>query len=219
MGAWGAGSFENDAALDFIAGVASLEDLRRTFDELAQNGPGPDVDLASETIGAADVIACCLDRPPADLPDGIADRLSGFDRPDGGLIKAAQQAVRTVRSSSELADLWEETGGQDWADAIEDLLTRLDLSKPYTAQTKDVDAPVATGEVSSQCHLCHGHVTEADEVALTVEEDFDGIWSSFTLYAHRDCLMDRYEPPHFNRDGTPSAELLAQFRRTLDLPD
>ena len=34
MGAWGSGSFENDAAMDWAAGVKSIDDVRAPFDRL-----------------------------------------------------------------------------------------------------------------------------------------------------------------------------------------
>ena len=65
MGAWGAGSFENDTALDWAGAVRSLADVRGPFDRLkaltdAREDGGAQVvdsDLASELIAAAETVA------------------------------------------------------------------------------------------------------------------------------------------------------------------
>ena len=47
MGAWGSGSFENDAALDWAGEVRSLDDVRAPFERLGEVGSGfVDADLA-----------------------------------------------------------------------------------------------------------------------------------------------------------------------------
>ena len=54
MGAWGSGSFENDAALDWAAGVQSIEDVSAPFDRLRAEDSGHiDADLAKGALDAA----------------------------------------------------------------------------------------------------------------------------------------------------------------------
>ena len=43
-----------------------------------------------------------------------------------------------------------------------------------------------------------------------LESGDDIISSSFTCYAHRACLEQRFEPPHFQQDGSPHPNLLVQ---------
>ena len=61
MGAWGSGSFENDAALDWAGEIRSLGDLREPIDRLKAAGSGHvDVDLACEVIAAADAAGVAM---------------------------------------------------------------------------------------------------------------------------------------------------------------
>jgi hypothetical protein len=212
MGAWGEGSFENDAALDFVAVVDGLDNLQSVFAKLDQEGAYIEVDLASEAIAAADIVACCLGRGAGDLPDKLAQRIDGFGVPTEPLILSAQKAVQSVRAGSELAGLWDEAEDASWSAAMDGLLHRLDIDKPYSAPEAAPNEPENAGEITSTCHLCYRSVSADDEVAVTIEDLTGGIWSSYTLYAHRNCLVDRFSPPHFKPDGSPSEELLAQFK-------
>ena len=116
MGAWGAGSFENDTALDWAADVQSIDDVRRPFAQLKQDtdaysGKGElfvDADFACELLAAAECVAAMLARPSRDLPDDLAKRLSGQGEPENLLFHQARNAVLHVMRSSELAELWEE---------------------------------------------------------------------------------------------------------------
>lgn len=56
MGAWGAGSFENDAALDFIEEIGSLNIVTAQFD-VAGNGEEIDADKSCPIIVAAECVA------------------------------------------------------------------------------------------------------------------------------------------------------------------
>ena len=76
MGAWGSGSFENDAALDWAAGVQSIDDVRGPFERLKAEDSGyVDVDLACEVVAAAETVAMLMGRKSPDFPDDLAERL------------------------------------------------------------------------------------------------------------------------------------------------
>jgi hypothetical protein len=170
MGAWDVGSFDNDAALDFADGINGIEDLTQAFDALGEEGTSADADAVSEAVAAADLVAAMMGRPAPNMPDHLAERVAGFGPPEHGLIAAAADAVRHVAAHSELAELWAEAEDEDWAGAMEGLLTRLDPKVPYDPPPQN-DAPV--GLISSICLICEGSVPEAEEVTVTMEGDDD----------------------------------------------
>lgn len=206
MGAWSEGGFGNDTALDYADEVVALGDLERAL------GPSEglyDADAACEAVAAAEIIAACLGRPGPDLPDNIKEKLGEFGKPSDALIQLSSSAVSEVSAASELAELWEEAEDGNWKEAVNDLLARLDLSKPYTAPP--APEPTEVGEVGSACCLCGEDIAETDEVLLKLEEEH----STMTMYAHRACLQKSFDPPHFNVDNTPTHELLAQIIKTF----
>jgi hypothetical protein len=216
LGAWGTGSFENDAALDFVAGVRSVDDLQLVFAALMREAGDIDADLASEAIAAADIIACCHGRPAAQIPEQVRQLAARVQPPDAPLTQIAIEAVHAVRDRSELAELWAEADDAGWTETVDTLLLRLDLTRPYDPLVT-VEAEVKEqGEIGSSCALCGAGVAEQDEVTLTIEQDFDGIWSSMTLYAHRSCVVEIFEPPHFDAQGNPTPQLLSQFKASLN---
>ena len=111
MGAWGAGSFENDTAIDWAAGVQSVDDVRRPFAQLKQDtdaytGKGElvvDSDFACELLAAAECVAAMLGRRSRDFPEDLAQRLSGARRtrqsavPSGPQRRAARDAQFRAR--------------------------------------------------------------------------------------------------------------------------
>jgi len=214
MGAWDVGSFNNDAALDFVGGIKGVDDLTQAFAALGKEGACADADNACEAIAAADVVAAMMGRPAPDFPEHLVETVVGFGKPDDDLIAAAVRAVDRVRACSELAELWAEAEDADWKGAIEELLTRLDPAMPYSPPPPRDDAPV--GEVMGMCLLCDGSIPEADIVTVKLDEDDGIVASSLTLYAHRECLKQNYDPPHFTAGGLPHPDLLVQVKAYLD---
>lgn len=121
MGAWGHNTFENDAALDWVIGLADNQELAFLRDSL-EDGIDEDV------LAAAEVIAALRGRPGEGLPEDVTEWVSlhPFEVPDD-LLAAARDAVTKVRNDSELQELWEEsTWLQSWHESVDDLLRRLE---------------------------------------------------------------------------------------------
>lgn len=132
MGAWGTGSFENDAALDWLydfgendfrlidrtlAGVAGMIEA----DEL-------DADEACEVLAAAECVAAAAGHPATALPEEIQEWLDENSpiqvKPE--FVTMAQQAVTRVLAKSELRELWLESDEfVAWDTAVTNLQTRL----------------------------------------------------------------------------------------------
>lgn len=212
MGAWDSGSFSNDAALDYLDELSDIRQLRHT---LHQHQQARDADDAACVIAACDLLAALVQRPAPDLPPDV---LSGWaDQPTPDDLALAMQAVQFVRQHSELSELWGEDPDslRDWHGALEDLLRRLDLNRPY-----DPPSPVQaeTGPITALCYLCEQGIPAGQDVRLDHEEDQSGVYCSMTLYAHRACIEQRFVPPHWTDQGKPTAALLEQFGRSLQ-PD
>jgi hypothetical protein len=208
MGAWGPGSFENDAALDFTDDVNDLALVEAVLKR--QNSNKPDHDYADEDVlVAAEIVAAMMKHSCSHFPENLIPKVDVFGAASDALIGAATRAVETIRDGSELAELWDESGDEEWRAAIDHLLLRLDPNTDYVAP--DPPEFQEPGEIGFGCILCGQDGTQDQEVKLTIEKD-DGIVAySYTHYAHRDCLQSKFDAPHFNEDGSPHADLIARL--------
>ncbi len=144
MGAWGAGSFENDIASDWAADLADggdLEMVRATL-ETAARCPADEYlesDEGAEALAAAEVVAAAKGRAlksiamgssgPHALSWAAAHAGAGKDE----LVELALEALDRVEGAeSELAELWagEQSAGagasaREWHSEVEDLRNRL----------------------------------------------------------------------------------------------
>ena len=133
MGAWGPGSFENEAAMDWALECTQSDDLafaEATLDNLlAAEADELDASDAEEAIAAAAIVARARGRDEPDPQFKALDEWIGrLGTPPGpALIAKAGLAVRRIRNEpSELHDLWTDSGSfQDWQTALDGLLARL----------------------------------------------------------------------------------------------
>ena len=131
MGTWGSGSFENDAALDWLAEVAAQDDLRpaqAVLSHVVRSRSFVDSDDAAAAIAAAEVVAAVGGAPPqvGGLPDELTAWIEAH-RPaaESGLRSLALQALARVRAGSELRALW--GASLEWRLVLDDLERRLEL--------------------------------------------------------------------------------------------
>lgn len=134
MGAWGAGIFENDAALDWVyelEGDDTLDTLEAAFNAVMSAEDYIDADEGSYALAAAEVVAALAGRPDTTLPEEVTQWVAahaGLDaRP---LLEPARKAIQLVLESddSELRELWEEAEPDDfaaWQAAVNELRSRL----------------------------------------------------------------------------------------------
>ncbi|SAI13291.1 Uncharacterised protein [Bordetella ansorpii] len=130
MGTWSHQPFGNDAAHDWVTGIVGeghLAYLEDTLDAvLADPDDDGDIDAgdAQFAVAAAEVIAASLGRgtmPAEEYPDAIVAWLVALK---GQPVKALQaKAVQVLDAiiepgTSELADLWEESGDETWLESI-----------------------------------------------------------------------------------------------------
>ena len=169
MGAWGSGSFENDAALDFVAEIETLDDLMAA---LVCDAPqaGINVDQACRIIVAAECAAALCGHPCENFPGELAAKLAGIGR-----SKALEESARTLLSrvitESELSELWAEAGASEWNAAMTNLIERLGRPvKEHSGSKKKTSEPQHN---PSPCSFCgkpmgEGAFTQFD---ITLEED------------------------------------------------
>jgi hypothetical protein len=137
MGAWGAGHFENDDAMDWtyeLERSSSTAILDSAFNPLlpkkrffgGQKEPryieAPDATIA---LAAAEVVAALAGRSGR-LPDNVRTWVSGRNGATQDLKAKAREAVGRILDDSELKQLWEESDDFDqWQRNVEDTLSRL----------------------------------------------------------------------------------------------
>jgi len=129
MGASGIGNFENDDASDWIYELeesSGFELLKATLQEVLDTAEELESPICCQALAAAEVVAA-LGGLPGELPEEVVEWIKKADRPkDDQLKKLATQAVQRIALSSELKELWEESGDvESWMEQVQELLKRL----------------------------------------------------------------------------------------------
>ena len=131
MGAWGAGVFENDDAMDFVFELSEAEGwklVRKTLRDCIDDEGFADASQSSMALAAAITSAAAKGHPHTDLPQEIASWVAQHreDLP-AGLEDRAREAVEKVldEDESELRQLWAEENDVAWKASLDDLINRL----------------------------------------------------------------------------------------------
>jgi len=211
MGAWGSGSFENDTALDWAAGVQSVGDIGTPFDRLkvdtdAYEGKGTleiDADFACEIVAAAECVAFMMGRPGRDFPDDLAERLADAGEPDNLLFHQARNGVLHAMRHSELAELWEEaaaeSGVNEWLAEISGLIDRLNGDfeidqGPFAPKPKPELLPT---DIVGNCAFCDGPIERQHLWSMSLRESADNSGlTKRTLWVHLPCANARMHHKH-----------------------
>ena len=195
MGAWGAGNFENDDALDFLAEIDGPTVLESAFQALPSAGEG-DVDAtdACRVLAAADIVAAMMGRPSADCPADLTPRLKEFGKPTDTLIELARQGVSRVLFDSELLDLWHESDNrEDWNVVVTDLIERLNPEIPAKKKGRRKAARVSSNAI---CPYCNDVVGTDPSLLLTVkfieDDPIDGMEQM--MECHLKCFNGKLHP-------------------------
>lgn len=129
-GAWGTGSFENDTASDWVYEIENTkgsEVLLSTIKEVFKTDY-KDVDVCTNAIAAAEVIASIKDGDSNNLPESLVKWVaSNKSIYEPEMAKFALKAVEACISTtnSELAQLWSEGDPSGWVAQINKLESRL----------------------------------------------------------------------------------------------
>lgn len=130
MGAWGIGHFDNDDAGDWVwelEEAKSLATVTSAFDEVDASTDYLDAGIACIGLAAAETVAAILGKPAADLPESVAEVVTGLQATvDSTLVSRARAAVEKIGAESELRELWEDTDDfGTWQSKVADRLKRL----------------------------------------------------------------------------------------------
>ncbi|MEP3196442.1 MAG: DUF4259 domain-containing protein [Lentilitoribacter sp.] len=207
MGAWGAGSFSNDTALDYVEDLNGFDAVFETISHFSVQKKEPlDADDASIALAACDLLAIVIGRPPAEVPDiaaldDLKDQAVTSDQ-----LKKARALIKVIAKSSELSELWAEDDDSEWQSALDDLLLRLTPSKPYKA-SKAEKVPNEPGKEQlpddflGYCYLCNEVVTQRDGILFEHTAEYGGTCS---IHPHTKCIEEIICEPVLNEDGSPT---------------
>lgn len=212
MGAWGAGSFENDAALDYAGEIATLDDVKAAF--TAQGEEEIDADLASRVIVAAECVAAMRGHRHPDMPGELAERVHDFGKPSTELFDTARNNLSAVMSRSELLELWGESEAKgEFARAITDLMER--LNKPQGRRAKPRKKAVPTPN-PSPCMFCDKPMGDGafHMIDITIAED-DISTMKQGGWVHLQCLNAALHPKHMMQTWQFDEELLDWVTKKL----
>ncbi|TMC83354.1 MAG: DUF4259 domain-containing protein [Chloroflexi bacterium] len=133
MGAWGVLAFDNDDANDWaydLDGVSDLSLVKSAFEQMEAVGSGYlEQGLACNALAACEVLARLRGRPG--YTNAYTDKVDKWvaahqiDPPMGLITRGEAAVVRILGPESELRELWEEAGDQEWRAAVDDLRSRM----------------------------------------------------------------------------------------------
>lgn len=125
MGAWSHEPFGNDDALDWACGLEGADDLS-LVEEAIERALDADEYLeapeASEAVAAVEVLAKLLGR--GTQADSYTEQVDEWVKsvsvkPSAALLDKANRALeRILGENSELRELWEGSGAQEWLNSI-----------------------------------------------------------------------------------------------------
>jgi hypothetical protein len=129
-GSWGAGSFENDDALDWVnqcVNGAGAQPLIAVFDRVkgSQLVEAPD---GASAIAAAEVVAAALGKPGPGFPAELRGWLAKQPKSEiAAQATAAKRALKKVEDAqaSELRQMWAEGKTTQWLSNVKGLEARL----------------------------------------------------------------------------------------------
>lgn len=130
MGAWAAGSFDNDDAGDWVCELPDVEDtivLEEAFSRVIECDGYLEAPDCSVAIAASEVVAAMRNRPCFEPPEQVGAFVSRIASPPSpALVALALQALERVRTKSELQELWDEGDSRaEWYQAVTELEGRL----------------------------------------------------------------------------------------------
>jgi len=193
MGAWGAGNFENDDALDFV-GALTIDAVEQQVREALSavhlaGGAEVDATASARALTAAELVAASRGHLADDFPQDAVGLTKGLKAAD--LTGLACDAVSRVLLSSELVALWAEADEpEDWNRAITDLIERLG-KKPR----KKPAAPKPKSKATAcRCSFCLEQIPADELVNMTLRMPLTPGTMERTIYTHAGCLNARLHP-------------------------
>ncbi len=117
MGAWGLGPFDNDDAGDWVYSLEA-EGVAAIAAALDVDDGHLEAPAASEAVAAAAVVGLTLGLPVESIEE-VDDWVAGADTDAvAALAPAAASALGRALADSELAELHDEVGNDDWRQQV-----------------------------------------------------------------------------------------------------
>ena len=133
MGAWGVLAFDNDDANDWAYDLDRVSDLslvESAFEQVEAVGSTYlEQGLACNALAACEVLARLRGRPG--YKNAYTDKVDQWvakhriDPPSGLVTRGETAIVRILGPESELREIWEDAGDQEWRAAVDDLRSRM----------------------------------------------------------------------------------------------
>jgi hypothetical protein len=127
VGAWGTGSFENDDAVGWVAGLDAItpEELMRILARAADDPEYLEAPAARVAVAAGEVVAALNGSVAGSAPAKVGE-WAGRHAGTPELKAVAARALERVRRNSEVKDLWMEADGlNEWVAVIKELQGRV----------------------------------------------------------------------------------------------
>jgi hypothetical protein len=131
MGAWGAGNWQNDDALDWAPDLTTPGAVEQALRAVVDAPAGlADAPTCCRALAAAEVVAIRNGHPSQDVPGNVqASPHADVTPSTPALLALARQAVQAIETDSELKNLFDVEGSVDaWLEVIRDLQARLSAS-------------------------------------------------------------------------------------------
>ncbi len=182
MGAWGEGTFQNDAALDWLSEVESrgVEAVREALRRAARTPDDGylDVDDGASAIAAAELVAAASGHGK----EHLSARALGWLDPIASVVAAddlalARRAVdRVVAHNSELAALWADHGPESgWHQQVRALLNKLpEVSAAAVVPEERDEDPYLQSKQALVSFLYMRGLEPTDEQMARIEASRDG---------------------------------------------
>lgn len=132
MGAWGALAYDNDDANDWAYDLENVDDLsvvEEAFDAVEENDDYVESPEGSNALAACEVLARL--KGNFGYRNAYTEKVDDWVKahpqtvPPELLARAESVIDRVLAEDSELRELWEESGAEDWLAAVKDLRNRM----------------------------------------------------------------------------------------------
>ncbi len=210
MGAWGAGNFENDDALDLIGELkpqGCAEQLEALFCAAVESGmQGAEIDAfdASRVLAGAELVAASRGHASEDFPEDAAPLAQALQKPSGALLEQCASAVSYVLLSSEMVELWAESDDPaEWNEVVTALIARLDAP----VRAKKTPAKQQDEATECVCSFCGEQLAANQIVHIDMRRPWTPTGMSRGIFAHETCLNAKLHPRHLVQWWTPDVDL------------
>ncbi len=130
MGAWGAGSFDNDDACDWINDLSNSKNetiIYQAIETINSSDGYIEAPECSIAIAAVEVILAIYGKSTEKFPDEIKEFIDTIEsKPNRESINDAIKALSRIKTDSELKELWGENNeNNQWQNNVNYMINKL----------------------------------------------------------------------------------------------